>query len=240
MLYFTPDTSQKEKVQNERMELFIGEECSRFMSYNRLVSDSLLSGFEKKGTPFQVIINSRSAFPKIKFQPIVYKNFPENQITVIDRLGGSKYQYNEVYGEFNWQIKSDTLTVAGYKCQLATCCYAGRNYEAWFTNEIPISEGPYKFHGLPGLIIRIYDSKMEYDFDLIEVKKLKGEYAITFQAKKYPTTTLGKFMEMKKAYVESLFDRGGESQAQFPNEEMRVRLKKRALQKISNPIELEY
>lgn len=33
--------------------------------------------------------------------------------------------------------------------QKATCDFAGRKWIAWFTTEIPIQDGPYKFYGLP-------------------------------------------------------------------------------------------
>jgi GLPGLI family protein len=48
--------------------------------------------------------------------------------------------------------------------------YAGRDYKAWFTNEIPVSDGPYKFYGLPGLIVEIEDSKKQYTFELVSYK----------------------------------------------------------------------
>ena len=42
---------------------------------------------------------------------------------------------------------------------------------AWFTSEIPISEGPWKFHGLPGLIVKLHDTKRHYEFELVSFKK---------------------------------------------------------------------
>lgn len=41
-----------------------------------------------------------------------------------------------------------------------------------------MAEGPYKFHGLPGLIIEIYDAKNHYHFKLIGIEKIKTEIAI--------------------------------------------------------------
>ena len=64
----------------------------------------------------------------------------------------------------NWEIKNETKTISDYKCQKAIGSFAGRNYIAWFTSEIPISDGPYKFNGLPGLIIKINDSRNHYEF----------------------------------------------------------------------------
>jgi len=55
----------------------------------------------------------------------------------------SKYFSSYVYNS------DDTLTVAGYVCQKATCLFRGRDYTAWFSNDIPISNGPWKFGGFP-------------------------------------------------------------------------------------------
>ncbi|MDR1369104.1 MAG: GLPGLI family protein, partial [Dysgonamonadaceae bacterium] len=65
-----------------------------------------------------------------------------------------------------WEILSDTATILGYACQKAQCHYRGRDWEAWFTTEIPISEGPWKFYGLPGLITKLNDRKKHYSFVL--------------------------------------------------------------------------
>ena len=87
---------------------------------------------------------------------------------------------------FEWEIKSETKTILGYKCQRATSkVFRGRNYEAWFTSEIPIPFGPWKANGLPGVILEFYDldklihfkaneislnKKVSLDFDQLKQK----------------------------------------------------------------------
>ena len=48
-----------------------------------------------------------------------------------------------------------------------------RKWFAWFTNEIPIQDGPYIFQGLPGLIVSISDDNNDYQFKLGEIKSFK-------------------------------------------------------------------
>jgi len=237
MLYFQLDSTNREDVRSERMELFIGDKCSRFISFNELAKDSLIVGFGKKGTPVEVMLSDVSIFPKTKFKQVIYKNYPDDEITVIDRLGGKKYIYNHPYGEFNWHIKHDTTTIAAYKCQLATTRYAGRDYEAWFTLEIPISEGPYKFHGLPGLIVRIHDTKQHYDYELIRVMKLEEKYPITYPKREYPWTSLENFKIMEERWYENILERFADRQVKFENEEQKIRVKTKHLS-WNNPIEL--
>lgn len=60
--------------------------------------------------------------------------------------------------------------------QKATADFGGRSWIAWFTKDIMISEGPYKFRGLPGLIFEISDTKDNFYFQLIKSYKLNKTY----------------------------------------------------------------
>lgn len=71
----------------------------------------------------------------------------------------------------DWTLESDTLIVCGYTCKKAITTYFGRNYTAWYTPEIPISEGPWKFFGLPGLILKVEDDREHYSFECISIEK---------------------------------------------------------------------
>ena len=65
-----------------------------------------------------------------------------------------------------WEIQTDTTLILGLRCQKAVCQWRGRDYTAWFTEEIPINDGPYKFFGLPGLIVSVEDATGEYGWYL--------------------------------------------------------------------------
>ena len=101
----------------------------------------------------------------------IYKDYKENKIKVIDKISGNFFLYEEENEPQSWILHDDTITIAGYLCQKALCQWRGRDYEAWFTPEIPINEGPWKFHGLPGLIIKLHDTQLHYEFDLLEFKE---------------------------------------------------------------------
>ena len=79
----------------------------------------------------------------------------------------------EEYPVQQWELTDELLTIQGYSCQKATCHWRGRDYEAWFTSEIPIRRGPWKFGGLPGLIVKISDAKKEYDFELVKLERVQ-------------------------------------------------------------------
>lgn len=75
-----------------------------------------------------------------------------------------------------WKLESETKKYFNYELQKATTNFGGRNWNAWFTKEIPFAEGPYKFQGLPGLIVLLQDDKANYVFSLIKSKNLKETY----------------------------------------------------------------
>ena len=87
-----------------------------------------------------------------------FKDLAKNELTEYCRMPDALKSYNSYYTEpipsQNWQVGSETKTIADYQCQKATCSFRGRNYTAWFALDIPISQGPWKFGGLPGLILK--------------------------------------------------------------------------------------
>lgn len=82
----------------------------------------------------------------------------------------------ETDDKMSWNLENETKMIGGYKVQKATTKYGGRNWTAWFTKDINLSEGPYKFKGLPGLIFEIYDDKDNFKFSLVKSYKLPKTY----------------------------------------------------------------
>ncbi len=78
-----------------------------------------------------------------------------------------RYGVEDKQPVFNWQITGETSTIGGMNCQQALARYKGRNYIAWFTSSLPYSTGPWKFGGLPGLILEVYDDKKEVEFNFV-------------------------------------------------------------------------
>ncbi|MPT30809.1 MAG: GLPGLI family protein [Chryseobacterium sp.] len=82
--------------------------------------------------------------------------------------------------KINWNLEKETKKFENYTLQKATTTFGGRQWTAWFCKEVNISEGPYKFRGLPGMIFQIYDDKNNFDFTLVKSFKLNSTYKTPF------------------------------------------------------------
>ncbi len=76
----------------------------------------------------------------------------------------------------SWKLITETIEVNGYRLQKAETTFGGRNWTAWFANKVNLQEGPYKFHGLPGMIFIISDDQGHYSFNLLKSYQLPGTY----------------------------------------------------------------
>lgn len=73
------------------------------------------------------------------------------------------FVYPDSVPSLEWNFSDEeTDSIMGYDCRKATVEFAGRSYTAWFTPEIPLPFGPYKFGGLPGLILKLEDAERQY------------------------------------------------------------------------------
>jgi GLPGLI family protein len=77
----------------------------------------------------------------------------------------------------DWTIDHETQTVLSYNCQKATISFRGRDYIAWFTPDIPVPNGPWQFGGLPGLILKLYDTKENFVFECTGIENLRNKKA---------------------------------------------------------------
>lgn len=171
---YLKDTIDIKQGKEDLLILQIGNKITKFYSQYTFYSDSLNStpdGKEKNIEEFRKNFDAGNILSK-KFTTYVYKNVPDGKITVTDNISTYSFIYQEDLVAQDWEMRDDTTTIIGYRCQKARCQFRGRNYEAWFTPDIPISEGPWKFKGLPGLILMVNDLGNQYIFKIIGIQKV--------------------------------------------------------------------
>ena len=125
-----------------------------------------------------------------------------NELTewaVMPLVESQQWRYKESYPSMKWTLGKDKKNICGYECQSATCHWRGRDYVAWFTQQIPLRSGPWKFGGLPGLIMKVYDTKNLYTWEAVGVEN--GEFPILqLDEKKFKDTTRENVWKMQRDY----------------------------------------
>ena len=146
---------------------------------------------------------SRSLFSEI------FKDLIKNELTEYCRMPEALKSYDSYYTEptpkQNWQISNETQTIVGYQCQKATCSFRGRNYTAWFAVDIPLSYGPWKFCGLPGLILKVHDDAKEYVFECVGIEQQKRPIILLDNYKTYRKTTRTELDKTLKRICENYY-----------------------------------
>ncbi|PVH26782.1 GLPGLI family protein [Sphingobacterium corticibacter] len=166
-LKYNPDTADMRRQATETFELFINDSISFFESTNKNIFDSILQQQYKEGNTFGDYASASTYRSKFRFAII----------KSIDAI--SFYEYEADFGpdlvrcdepnRWDWNITNEEKTLHNLNCQLATVQYAGRRWEAWFCADIPIFDGPYKFGGLPGLIISLSSADKSWNFEVIDM-----------------------------------------------------------------------
>ncbi len=128
--------------------------------------------------------------------PSIFVNIAENKMTVYEDIPVHHYVYEEEVG-IKWNILEDTLTINGFRCNKAQTSYGGRQWTAWFTEEVASTAGPWKFHGLPGLIVKCTDDDGIFCFELFEL--VNKVFPITEEEAKRPNVKIKreKFIERR-------------------------------------------
>lgn len=180
----------------DRMLLQIGENgLSKFSSYKNLTVDSLLSNISQEQVADAAMEGKLS---NGEFMTI-FKNYPEGRLTHTEKICTDWFRYEEDMPVIEWELTDSTANVLGYDCQAAVCNFRGREWTVFYNDEIPLMEGPWKLHGLPGLIMRASDKDGHYTFECIGIKS-KASRPITIYKVPYNTTERARFYDAKHRY----------------------------------------
>jgi GLPGLI family protein len=204
---------------DDLQRLEIGENISKYYSAFLYGADSLSTdwGEKHKGNRSGIygdILGKKTGDNWREYQFSEYfKDFKKNELTVYVRMpkGIGSCKVSEEIPFQNWELKEDTLNVAGYLCQKAECCFRGRNYTAWFAADIPVNNGPWKFGGLPGLILKVYDNDKYYVYECISVENHKKKYPVHEynNHKNYPEIERKKLLKLLKNIHEDYISTAG-------------------------------
>lgn len=157
---------------------------SKFYSPKTEYIDSIEStpeGFEKFNTFKRICYEKKQSehIPRVDGSFYITKSKRDNKMQTYDIASATRFKWEEPIPHIKWVTTDTTMNIAGYECFMATAEVHGRKWTAWFTPEIPVSDGPWKLCGLPGLILQAACDGGQYSFvaDGIQQKQ-NPEYRI--------------------------------------------------------------
>lgn len=196
---FKPDSLHKENVIKELMNLDINKEGSYFYSTLLLDRDSALYAQFEQGKNLGIININLNKIKKSQTRFIISKTYPDYN-TVFHTSFNALYLAIKETVPINWTILPDTKTIEGLKVQKAFTKLDGREWNVWFTTEIQIHDGPYKFRGLPGLILSAEDKDEDHKFNIVGIKKQFSRTYINHFKSKEIFLSKQKFNELWNEY----------------------------------------
>jgi len=160
-------------------QLLIGQHMTKYSSWFVEVADSQRVEWARKNPHAQSVPNGtwwmRGKVPGIwseyQYSNIFIHGDTLNEWSVMPMGQEWPQRYEEKWSGQEWTLEEDTASFLGHPCQKATCRWRGRDYVAWFAPDIPIRRGPWKFGGLPGLIMKIHDVDSLYVFEAVAIEK---------------------------------------------------------------------
>lgn len=184
-LTFKPkkDSARMDKVMTV---LDITKDKSIYRDYTIIAQDSIIKvqieAMQKSGTFKDMSKSIRMP----KFSEKIDKFYPDMKVQYIERVANGFSPINIGYTEnlkFDWKILNEKEKIGTYNAQKATTEFGGRKWTAWFTTDLPFQDGPYKFSGLPGLIIKIEDDEKNYSWVLQGNKKVENWEELSYAEK---------------------------------------------------------
>lgn len=187
-LTFKPkqDSAKLEKVMTI---LDITKDKSLYRDYTMVAQDSIIKIAVEEMQKSGVFKDLSKSIVIPKFQFKIAKEYPGMKETYSDKISSGftpmQIGYNE-QPNFNWKISSEKEKIGDYNTQKATADFGGRSWTAWFSTDLPFQDGPYKFDGLPGLIVKIEDSGKNYSWLLKGNKKIENFDELSYAEKVGP------------------------------------------------------
>jgi len=196
---FISDSTNLEDVKTEMMFLDTTKDGSKYYSYTVFNSDSLMKADLEQQLKATGSINVKTDMRKGNVRYSVTKTYPDYKTNLHRKLGMDAYNISEDR-KINWKISSEKEKIGEWNAQKAEADFAGRHWIAWFSTEIPIQDGPYKFNGLPGLIVKIEDKTGSHKLELKGIKNIVGDMDINVWEAKEIAVNSKQFQKVLKEY----------------------------------------
>lgn len=132
-----------------------------------------------------------------------YTDFSNDSIIFNSNVFTRKIIIKDTLHNLKWELSesNNDSVILGYKCQKATAKFRGRIYEAFFTTEIKTNAGPWKFNGLPGLILAVRSLDNYFIIDAVKLKLNKNNVDIKNPFKGEPVYTWSDYIKFTANFL---------------------------------------
>ncbi|MCA4775721.1 GLPGLI family protein [Empedobacter stercoris] len=208
------DKSNLKQLSVKQEEMLSNSENKRY--YFELVVNNLKSNYteierinneQNRGTSFGLTTNISATI----FKDFNAKELYENSIMK------PKLFIKDSIQSFPWILSKEESTILGYKVRKAIYTNSTQTVEAWYAPDLPFRDGPSRFNGLPGLILKIKfklpfisDMDTNVSFTAIHLKPYAGKIEIPNKSKKVTKEEYDKEIEKSMGKSGGIINQGVE------------------------------
>lgn len=179
IVYLHRNTDPVLKQTEERKEiLVVGDNVSTYLNYGQFLWNNAVDSIGRNQVPFNEAMNLTKKLNVQDASYFIVKKWKENTLLFNHYVSMGSMQYQEPLPQFKWEIMEGVETICGYLCKIAKCDFRGRKWIAYYTNDIANSDGPWKFNGLDGAILKVFSEDSEHCFEALQIifSKQKNQY----------------------------------------------------------------
>ncbi|WP_291530476.1 GLPGLI family protein [Bacteroides sp. UBA939] len=190
-----------ENVTEETMMLETGKNLSKFYSYTQYICDSVLTADFANNASQEIMNEHLKQYGTSKLSERTFKGYPTGKVTTLDEIAGmTRLRCEEPEERPQWKVLAENDSILSYLCVKAECQFKGRTWTAWFAPEIPVSDGPWKLYGLPGLILKAEDSEGHYSFTATGIEQCHTYRPVIFDGKEYEPVNRKAYEKVHERY----------------------------------------
>jgi len=154
-------------------ELVFDENKSVFTYAKKIMPKGEVNKSNKAGNEIMIFKGSPGKTDPVGL--VFYSDFAEGKTVQRGVILGRSFIISDTLRTVDWIVLDESREIGGMKCQKAKASVHGREYEAWFSGEIPLPYGPWKLQGLPGLILEARSTDGSVSFEFKEIQPALGE-----------------------------------------------------------------
>ncbi len=135
-----------------------------------------LQSMDKKVLSYTIRLTRSGAGRNISYKAttdssLLFKDYEMEYLVYDESLGRDVHVIKEPLNLFKWNHVEERDTILDYPCKTAFAEFRGREYKAHYTTDLPFEAAPWKFHGLPGVVLKVAstDNAVVYQAKAIEI-----------------------------------------------------------------------